>query len=383
MISAQQPEREPQVSGEAQYQHAQALVDRAAYDVDDKFRAVPGTSATLIAVLQADPNGLHASWARVMLTSPGMSWPDWDGTIPTLVPTQAAGKQQAAQDGDEDQQEIESKIERLKSGIESQKQSAENNDKSANQVLNNCSGPGAALSQSIGELGAAKFRQRAAQARNQADADQEEIERLEVEQVQARHHLRRQLPTSDARKSDADYSGYCYSATRKSPGNRCSYPTTSASPGSGVPGRAESSAHAGHKRNNCSIEFGQYRCSIVCKYGFFRFNPGGRWLQPLQRDAGSGQLQPIYRSRFRLHSGQFHRYDRIATRNRQNRQRRIGHRISDKQIQSNALRLQYVQTEWCAIERHGEFWRYNRPRRPDCWRRASRSLLNWCRQEFS
>lgn len=94
--------------------------------------------------------------------------------------------QAAASTADLDRQ---SKISQLRSDIESQNQLAENDENSANQVLNNCSGPGAALCQALGQAGAARLRQKAAEARNQADSDREEIERLQGEEVQA--HQRR------------------------------------------------------------------------------------------------------------------------------------------------------------------------------------------------
>ena len=84
---------------------------------------------------------------------------------------------------DSDRQE---KISQLRSDIESQSQFAENDENSANQLLNNCSGPGAALCQALGQAGAARLRQKAAEARNQADSDREEIERLQGEEVQNR-----------------------------------------------------------------------------------------------------------------------------------------------------------------------------------------------------
>ncbi len=101
---------------------------------------------------------------------------------------QAVAAQQAtqAQETVADESDLQGKISQLRSDIESQEQNAENNENSANQVLNNCSGPGAAICQALGEAGAARFRQKAAQARNQADADREEIERLQGEEVQAR-----------------------------------------------------------------------------------------------------------------------------------------------------------------------------------------------------
>jgi TPR repeat protein len=104
-------------------------------------------------------------------------------------PTQqqeAARPQALAQQVADDSSERQSKISQLESDIQSQEQNAEADENSANQLLNNCSGPGAALCQALGQAGAARLRQKAAEARNQADSDREEIERLQGEEVQNR-----------------------------------------------------------------------------------------------------------------------------------------------------------------------------------------------------
>jgi len=99
-----------------------------------------------------------------------------------LIAQQRAKQQQVAQDDSDRQDEISE----LRSDIEMQLQNARDDESSANQVLNNCSGPGVAICQTLGELGAAKFRQDAVKAKNKADEDREEIQRLEGEQVETR-----------------------------------------------------------------------------------------------------------------------------------------------------------------------------------------------------
>jgi hypothetical protein len=91
-------------------------------------------------------------------------------------------QQQASGQDEDDRQE---KISQLRADIQSREQSAESSESSATQLLNNCSGPGAALCQALGQAGAARLRQKAAEARNQADSDREEIQRLEGQEVQA------------------------------------------------------------------------------------------------------------------------------------------------------------------------------------------------------
>jgi hypothetical protein len=108
----------------------------------------------------------------------------------TALAKAAAAQAQAAaaqvQDQEQDTRgDMQNRISELRSDIDEQERSAQNNENSANQVLNNCSGPGAAICQALGEAGAARFRQKAAQARNQADSDREEIQRLEGQEVQA------------------------------------------------------------------------------------------------------------------------------------------------------------------------------------------------------
>jgi hypothetical protein len=98
----------------------------------------------------------------------------------------ASTGQSAEGNGAEDERiSQQNRISELRSDIDEQERNAENNENSANQVLNNCSGPGAAICQALGQAGAARFRQKAAQARNQADSDREEIQRLEGQEVQA------------------------------------------------------------------------------------------------------------------------------------------------------------------------------------------------------
>jgi hypothetical protein len=122
------------------------------------------------------------------------------GTSPSAVlpQTNVASSQQASvttqsnseavlqQSDFQDDSDRSEKISQLRADIESQEQIARSNEASADQVLNNCSGPGAALCQALGEAGAAKFRRRASEARNQADVDREEIERLQGEEAQSR-----------------------------------------------------------------------------------------------------------------------------------------------------------------------------------------------------
>jgi hypothetical protein len=105
-----------------------------------------------------------------------------------LAQAAAAQAQAVAQAQNQEQNtqgDTQNRISELRSDIDEQERNAENNESSANQVLNNCSGPGAAICQALGQAGAARFRQKAAQARNQADSDREEIQRLEGQEVQA------------------------------------------------------------------------------------------------------------------------------------------------------------------------------------------------------
>ena len=98
----------------------------------------------------------------------------------------STGSQSTVQDDAQAESERQDKISQLQSDIDSQEQLAQNDESSANQLLNNCSGPGAALCQALGQAGAARLRQKAAEAKNQADSDREKIERLQGEEVQTR-----------------------------------------------------------------------------------------------------------------------------------------------------------------------------------------------------
>jgi TPR repeat protein len=128
-----------------------------------------------------------------------------DASPPPPQAAQAAVAQSSQADDAEARQEIADKIDNLNSDIESREQDAQNNENNANQVLNNCSGPGAALCQALGQAGAARMRQKSAQDRNQADADREEIQRLEGQQVEA------------GQRRDASYGGNLAQVTQQSP----------------------------------------------------------------------------------------------------------------------------------------------------------------------
>lgn len=103
---------------------------------------------------------------------------------------QARQQQEQAQQEEQDRQD---KIAELQSDIEEQNSEAEQWDSQAEEASDssaNCSNTGTfaslcnSVSNTIGTLGAAKARQNAAKARAQAQADQEEIERLENMPVQ-------------------------------------------------------------------------------------------------------------------------------------------------------------------------------------------------------
>jgi len=90
------------------------------------------------------------------------------------------------------------RIAQLRLQIESNEQEANSLEESANELARNanCSpGPGAAMCQMIGNAGAAKQRKDANKARNEADRDREEIQRLQGEDVTA--HQRRTTSFGD------------------------------------------------------------------------------------------------------------------------------------------------------------------------------------------
>jgi hypothetical protein len=190
------------------YATAMDLLGKAYSGSDKKAHAVPGMAAAFIAVMQADPAGPYGARAREILTIPGMVWPDWNGQIPAIPkpstnrrpvysqpPTSGPSVAQAASaeppqpaPPDSDDANVQAQLEQrqqrideLQSDIDEQEQEAATWEQSENNMddSSTCSGPGAALCQTIGNLGAAKARENANKARNQADEDRRELAELE------------------------------------------------------------------------------------------------------------------------------------------------------------------------------------------------------------
>jgi len=101
-----------------------------------------------------------------------------------------AEAQAAAQKAQQDQEERQQKIADLRDDIERQEETAKSYESSANDLANtnNCSGAAAAICQALSDAGAAKERQKANQAHNQANDDRSQIERLQGLAVQQRDH---------------------------------------------------------------------------------------------------------------------------------------------------------------------------------------------------
>jgi hypothetical protein len=153
---------------------------------DNLFRVVVGPFA----------DGKEADSARNKLVSEGYN-PLETNMVPSL-PAPPIRKPLAVQAGadetpqpappDPDEAEIQAqlaqrqqRIDELQSDIDEQEQEAATWEQSENNMddSSTCSGPGAALCQTIGNLGAAKARENANKARNQADEDRRELAELE------------------------------------------------------------------------------------------------------------------------------------------------------------------------------------------------------------
>lgn len=201
---------------EAHFYLGMCLLGRASLGSSGQIQIFPGTSEALQIYLALEPNGKHVSDARKALTSLGtqFSSPDADARANEIraqiaAPHPASQSQQQssqqaqisepAANADNDNADAEaqaqedrrqSRISELRSEIDEKEEEATRLEDSARQLADSssCSGPGAALCQSIGNLGAAKQQQEANKARNEADRDRRELAELEGQPAPVTHH---------------------------------------------------------------------------------------------------------------------------------------------------------------------------------------------------
>jgi len=122
----------------------------------------------------------------------------------TQQPSNDATAQRAAIE--QQRQEIADKIEDLKSDMEEHESEAKTWDNTAEEERNSgCSGPAAAICQSIGQIGVAKAQANANKERNAANEDRAEIERLQGKDVEA------------PRKLDSSFTGNLQQVTSQNP----------------------------------------------------------------------------------------------------------------------------------------------------------------------
>jgi TonB family protein len=129
-------------------------------------------------------------------------------TAPVRTSTFVASNQtsQAEDDSADKRQEIADKIEDLKSDMEEHESEAKTWDNTAEEERNSgCSGPAAAICQSIGQIGVAKAQANANKERNAANEDRAEIERLQGKDVEA------------PRKLDSSFTGNLQQVTSQNP----------------------------------------------------------------------------------------------------------------------------------------------------------------------
>lgn len=142
---------------------------------------------------QPTPSSLRASTTSAPEPTPRVSQEIRIALQPAAQPQELqTAQQQAAQQAAQEESDRQQRIEQLKADIQQQEASAESWDRSAqdmeNSNNNNCTtgGLGGLFCRGIGTAGIAKAKKEAAKARNQAAADQEEIERLQGLEVRSR-----------------------------------------------------------------------------------------------------------------------------------------------------------------------------------------------------
>jgi hypothetical protein len=156
----------------------------SAYSQAQLLTATPANSTEVAATVES------ASQQPQVTTAVGANQLRQQQNFERQSKEEAAQQQQAT--AAEEESKREQRIQQLKADIQQQEASAESWDRSAqdmeNSNNNNCTtgGLGGLFCRGIGTVGIAKAKKEAAKARNQAAADQEEIERLQGLEVQNR-----------------------------------------------------------------------------------------------------------------------------------------------------------------------------------------------------